>query len=81
MLNYRVAMKKTMEKGLSAPALTLDAGFLMYEEMSSEHLQEEKRQLQELLLRGIFSLSFMFIFKINFLFTLFISSSSCSVRS
>ncbi len=32
-LNYRVALKKAMEKGLPAPVLALDANFLMYEDM------------------------------------------------
>eukprot|EP01039_Chlorochromonas_danica_P007894 gene7894-8707_t len=51
-LNYRVAMRKAKEKGLPAPAvLTLDENFQMYEDMTQEQLQEEKTQLQNLLLK------------------------------
>eukprot|EP01039_Chlorochromonas_danica_P011205 gene11205-12497_t len=56
-LNYRVAMKKAVEKGLlPLPALTLDDSFLMYEEMDQERLHRQLEQLQEkenLILRGV----------------------------
>jgi hypothetical protein len=56
-LNYRVAVKKAVEKGLPPPVLNLDDNFLMYEEMSQEGLERKLEQLQEeknLLLRGNF---------------------------
>jgi len=46
-LNYHVAVRKALVNGLPAPVLNLDSKFLMYEDMSPEQLQEEKRQLQE----------------------------------
>lgn len=58
-LNYRVAVKKAVEKGLPPPVFNLDVNFMMNEEMNQEQLQRQLEQLQEkenLLLRGNFLL-------------------------